>query len=110
MLQKNDLVIADKLIHACLLDAVKLSGAKLLRFKHNDYQHCEKILQENRHQYQNCLIISETIFSMDGDLANLEILTHLTEKYQAWLLSDDAHGLAIIKYQAKSNYIKMMCN
>lgn len=106
LLSKNDLVVADKLIHACLLDAIKLSGAKLLRFKHNDYQNCQEILQKNRHKYNNCLIISETIFSMDGDLANLEILSNLTEKYQAWLLTDDAHGLAIVKYQANSEYIK----
>jgi len=106
LLKKDDLVVADKLIHACLLDAVKLSGAKLLRFKHNDYKYCENILQQKRRKYQNCLIVSETIFSMDGDLANLEILKHLTKKYQSWLLTDDAHGLAIVKYQDNSDYIK----
>ena len=65
LMGKGDLIIADKLIHSCLLDGAKLSQAKLLRFKHNDIEHCQKILKENRKKFKNCLIISETIFSMD---------------------------------------------
>ena len=59
---KGDLIIADKLIHSCLLDGIKLSQAKLIRFKHNDFVDCQKILQQNRINYQRCIIITETKF------------------------------------------------
>ena len=106
LVKKGDLVVADKLIHACLLDGIKLSGADLQRFKHNDYEHCKKILKNQRHKYKNCLIISETIFSMDGDLADIEILGTLAKKYSSWLLTDDAHGFGIVKQDINNNYIK----
>lgn len=95
LISKDDLVIADKLIHSCLLDGVKLSQAKLIRFRHNDLEHCEKILQENRQKFKNCLIISETVFSMDGDLGKIPELLILAKKFNALLLSDDAHGFGL---------------
>ena len=106
LVKKGDLIVVDKLIHACLLDGIKLSGADLQRFKHNDYDHCERILKNQRHKYKNCLIISETIFSMDGDLADIEILGFLAKKYQSWLLTDDAHGFGIVKQDINDDYIK----
>jgi 8-amino-7-oxononanoate synthase len=93
MVGEGDLVIADKLIHSCLLEGVKLSGAKLLRFNHNDIDHCQKILQENHQKYQKILIISENIFSMDGDCGKIDELLKLAKKYSAILLTDDAHGI-----------------
>lgn len=95
LINKDDLVIADKLIHSCLLDGVKLSQAKLIRFKHNDIEDCQKILQENRHKFKNCLIISETIFSMDGDVGKIVELKNLANEFGCLLLSDDAHSLGI---------------
>jgi len=89
----DDLIVADKLIHSCLIDGAKLSGAKLIRFKHNDIDHCQKILAENRHNFQKCLIITETVFSMDGDVGKIKELLSLATNYNAILLSDDAHGL-----------------
>lgn len=89
---KGDVVIADKLVHACILDGIAISGAKLLRFKHNDIDDCKRLLQQ-RGDYRNCLVITETIFSMDGDCAPMAHLRSLCDEYDAWLMSDDAHGL-----------------
>ena len=90
---EGDLIVADKLIHACLIDGAQLSQAKFVRFNHNNIEHCEQILQEIRHQYKKCLIITETIFSMDGDVGKIPELLKFANKFDAILLSDDAHGL-----------------
>lgn len=93
LVSESDLIIADKLIHSCLLDGSKLSDAKFLRFSHNDTKHLEKLLQENRAKYQNCLIISEEIFSMDGDLAHIDELLQISKKFDCKILIDGAHSL-----------------
>ncbi len=90
---ESDLVVADKLIHSCLLDAIKVSAAKLIRFRHNNIKHCEEIISSNIKKYQKILIITEDIFSMDGDKAPLDQLTSLAQKYNAMLLLDSAHDL-----------------
>ena len=92
---KGDIIIADKLIHACMLDGAKNSGAVLKRFKHNDVQHLEALLKDERKQYKNCLILTEHVFSMDGDTAPLELMRKLADKHNAWLMSDDAHSIVI---------------
>ena len=94
---KDDLIIADRLVHACMLDGAKLSGAKLLRFAHNDAQDAGRLLLEHRGKYRHCLVMTETVFSMDGDVAPLAELSSLTKTHDAWLLSDDAHGLGLVK-------------
>ncbi len=91
---KNDLILADKLSHACIIDAARLSGATLLRFAHNNHEHCKMLLEANRAEYQNCLIVTETIFSMDGDIAPLKELSGLAKKYNSWLMTDSAHSLS----------------
>jgi 8-amino-7-oxononanoate synthase len=90
---EGDLIVADKLIHSSLIDGSKLSGARLMRFLHNDVAHAKKILEENRGKFKKCLIITETVFSMDGDLGKVDELLELAEKFDAILISDDAHGL-----------------
>jgi len=90
---EGDLIVADKLIHSSLIDGAKLSGAKFMRFLHNDVVHAKKILEENRSKFKKCLIITETVFSMDGDLGRVDELLELAEKFDAILISDDAHGL-----------------
>lgn len=92
---KGDLILADKFIHACMLDAAKLSGATLLRFAHNNAAHCRMLLEANRPEHQNCLILTETVFSMDGDRAPMFELRELARAHDAWLMSDDAHGLFV---------------
>ncbi len=90
---EGDLIVADKLIHSSLIDGSKLSGAKLMRFLHNDVLHARKILQENRGKFKKCLIVTETVFSMDGDVGEVDELLKLAVEFEAILVSDDAHGL-----------------
>jgi 8-amino-7-oxononanoate synthase len=100
---KDDLIVADKLVHACILDGIKLSGATLVRFRHNDVEHARTILKDKRKKYQQCFVITETVFSMDGDLAPVAELKKLAESQDATLITDDAHGLGIIKSSARAH-------
>ena len=102
LLGKDDIIIVDKLVHACIVDAAKLSGAKLRVFAHNDLNDLEKILtwaQESKsaigNQQSAVLIVTESIFSMDGDAAPLKELVALKEKYGAWLMVDEAHATGL---------------
>jgi len=88
---KGDLVLSDKLNHASIIDGVLLSGAKLIRYKHLDLAHLEKILRKET-GYRRRLIVTDSVFSMDGDLAPLPELIRLKEKYGAVLMIDEAHG------------------
>jgi 8-amino-7-oxononanoate synthase len=105
---KGDLVIADKNIHKSALDAIKLSGAKLLRYEHNNNESCAKVLKDVRQNYQNCLLVTETLFSMDGDYADVKGLYNLAEEYDALLLLDDAHGLGIFEDYPKGFSQRLM--
>lgn len=91
----GDVIVADKLIHACMIDAVRLSGADFIRFAHNNSEHLKLILEQHRGEYQRCLILTETIFSMDGDRAPLAQIMELAKEYDAWVMMDDAHGLGM---------------
>lgn len=104
---RNDLIIADKLIHSSLLDGAKLSMAKLLRFKHNDIHDATKILLQNRGNYEKCIIITETVFSMDGDLGKINDLLQLAINNNAYLVSDAAHDLFINPTINHPNHIQM---
>lgn len=107
LVDSKDLIIADKLIHACMVDGAQLSGASLHRFSHNNLERCEALLQKHRHQHRHCLMLTETVFSMDGDRAPMAELLQLAERYDAWLLADDAHGLGIVPPVVHENYIQI---
>jgi 8-amino-7-oxononanoate synthase len=92
---KNDLILADRLSHACTWDGTRLSGATVVRFTHNSLEHCEELLVQQRSNFERCLILTETVFSMDGDLGPIAELSTLARAHDAWLLTDDAHGLGI---------------
>ncbi len=94
---KGDVIFADKLVHACIIDAAQLSGARLIRFAHNDMLHLEALLKEHREDSPHALIVTDHVFSMDGDVAPLAEIAALAEKYDAWTMADDAHGLGIVK-------------
>lgn len=97
LLRPNHLIIHDKLDHASLLDATALSGAKMLRFKHGDMVHLEKMLAVNAKQYPNGMMVAtDGVFSMDGDIANIPEILTLCKKYNAILLIDDAHATGVI--------------
>ena len=95
---KNDIIIIDKLVHACIVDAAKLSGAKLRVFDHNDLNDLESILKwatKARSKETQILIATESIFSMDGDAAPLREIVALKERHDAWLLVDEAHATGL---------------
>ena len=92
---KDDLIISDKLNHASIIDGIKLSNSTYYRYKHLDYNQLEKILISNRHKYKKTVIISESVFSMDGDIASLSKLVELKEKYNALLYIDEAHAVGV---------------
>jgi 8-amino-7-oxononanoate synthase len=96
LMNKGDVIFADKLVHACIIDAAQLSGARLIRFAHNDMAHLEKLLKEHREDSTNALIVTDHVFSMDGDVAPLTDIAALGEKYDAWTMADDAHGLGVV--------------
>lgn len=101
----NDLVLVDELSHSCILSGAELSGAKFIAFRHNDLAHAEELLQEHRTKHRNALIATDGVFSMDGDLAPLHGLAALCSKYDAWLLSDDAHGIGVVGGGRGSTFI-----
>ena len=92
---EGDVVVIDKLVHASLIDGVRLSGAKLRVFKHNDLEDLERILQWAARREGHTLVITESVFSMDGDLAPILNLVELKEKYGTWLMVDEAHATGI---------------
>jgi 8-amino-7-oxononanoate synthase len=97
LLGKDDIIIIDKLVHTCIVDAAKLSGAKLRVFGHNDLNDLEKILKwaDKQNSKSRKLIVSESVFSMDGDSAPLREIVALKEKHGAWLMVDEAHATGI---------------
>lgn len=92
---EGDTVVIDKLVHASLIDGVRLSGARLRVFKHNNLEDLERILQWATRREGHILVITESVFSMDGDLAPILNLVELKEKYGAWLMVDEAHATGL---------------
>src|SRR5262245_40348952 len=92
----HDLVLLDELSHACIWTGARLSRATMLPFRHNDVAHAEALLREHRGRHPRVLIATEGVFSMDGDLAPLPELSTLARQCDAWLLTDDAHGLGVV--------------
>lgn len=92
----QDLILSDELNHASIIDGVKLSKADKAVFKHSDMVDLERILQEKRSLYEQVLIITDGVFSMDGDLAKLPEIVKLAKKYNALTYVDDAHGSGVL--------------
>ena len=91
----GDVVVLDKLVHASLVDAAKLSGAKLRVSKHNDLADLARILEWAAEQGGRTLVVAESVYSMDGDLAPLLNLVELKEQHGAWLMLDEAHATGL---------------
>jgi 8-amino-7-oxononanoate synthase len=92
---RSDTVILDKLAHASLIDAARLSGATVRTFRHNDVERLEALLGKMKGQRGRILIVTESIFSMDGDVAPLREIVELKERHGAWLLVDEAHATGL---------------
>jgi glycine C-acetyltransferase len=96
VLGKDDLIISDELNHASIIDGARLSKATIKVFKHKDTADCERILQDNAAFPGKKLIISDGVFSMDGDIAPLPALCDLAEKYGCIMMVDDAHSSGVL--------------
>lgn len=93
---RHTLIVADKLVHASIIDGIRLSECKWVRYRHNDYQHLSDILQKQAADYQRIIIVTESVFSMDGDIADLAALTALKQQYDNVLLYvDEAHSVGV---------------
>jgi len=95
LFSRGDVIFSDRLNHASIIDGMVLSGARFFRFKHNDLKHLENLLKIHRKKYKNSLIITETIFSMDGDRPDLKAIVALKKKYNSNLMVDEAHATGI---------------
>jgi 8-amino-7-oxononanoate synthase len=96
LIGRDGLVLVDELAHACLWAGAQLSRGKVVAFRHNDVAHADALLAEHRAQHDRALILTDGVFSMDGDLAPIEELATLATRHDAWLMSDDAHGLGVL--------------
>jgi len=92
----QDIILMDELVHACLWTGARLSRATVLTYRHCDVGHAEALLAEHRGRHRRALLITDGVFSMDGDIAPLHELSALARRYDAWLMSDDAHGLGVL--------------
>lgn len=92
--QKEDVIITDKLDHASILDGIRMSYGKMVRYNHSDMNHLEKVLQ--MHKNDPKVIITDGIFSMDGDIAKLPEIVQLAKKYGTRIVVDDAHSLGVL--------------
>lgn len=93
--QKGDVIFSDKLNHASIIDGMKLSDSKFFRFPHNDMEALEKLLIRERNNFKNAFIITESVFSMDGDIADLKTIVELKKKYNCNLIIDEAHAFGV---------------
>ena len=93
--QRNDVILYDELCHASIRDGIQMSHAKAYKFQHNDLEDLEKLIQRCQAELVEVYIVTESVFSMDGDCPHLEPLTTLSEKYNAYLIVDEAHSLGV---------------
>ncbi len=91
----GDVIFSDKLNHASIIDGMQLAGGKFFRYKHNDMDNLETLLKRERGSFKNAFIVSESVFSMDGDIADLVKLVELKNKYNCMLIVDEAHAFGV---------------
>ncbi len=94
LINTNTVILQDKLNHASLIDAALLSKGKLVRYRHNDIEHLKKLLE--KHKQHDLMVMTDGVFSMDGDFARLKEIADLCCSYNAFLIVDDAHGIGVL--------------
>ncbi len=105
LIGRDGLVLLDELSHACIYAGAQLSRGRVLTFRHNDVAHVRELLAAHRAGHDHALIVTDGVFSMDGDLAPLAALLALANEHDAWLMSDDAHGLGVVGGGRGSSYV-----
>ena len=105
LIGRDGLVLLDELSHACIYAGAQLSRGTVVTFRHNDVAHARELLSAHRGAHDHAIIITDGVFSMDGDLAPLGELLALAEDYDAWLMSDDAHGLGVVGGGRGSSFV-----
>ncbi len=105
LIGRDGLVLADELSHACLFAGAQLSRGKVMTFRHNDLAHARELLERHRAEHDRALMVTDGVFSMDGDLAPLAELLALANEHDAWLMSDDAHGLGVVGGGRGSSFV-----
>ena len=110
VLGKEDLIFSDELNHASIIDGARLSKAAIKVFKHKDVHDCERILQEHTNFPGNKLIITDGVFSMDGDIAPLPQLCDLAEKYGCIMMVDDAHASGVLGRSGRGSVDHFQCH
>jgi 8-amino-7-oxononanoate synthase len=93
--QRNDIILYDELCHASIRDGIQMSHAKAYKFQHNDFVDLEKLIQRCHTEHVEVYIVTESVFSMDGDSPDLERIVALSEQYQCYLVVDEAHALGV---------------
>lgn len=93
---RDCLVIVDELAHNCINAGAQMAQGQVLRFSHNDLGHLERLLTEHRAAFAHVLVVTDGVFSMDGDLAPLAAMGELCAAHDAWLMADDAHGIGVL--------------
>jgi len=94
---REDLILMDELSHACLFAGATLARSRVIRYGHKDTGEVADLLTEHRSSHRHCLILTDGVFSMDGDRAPVPELFELCERHDSWLMTDDAHGLGVIE-------------
>ncbi len=95
LVNTRDIVFGDELNHACINDGIRLSKARRFNYMHNDMQDLERLLLSHRHKYDKAMIITDTVFSMDGDIAHLREISNLAQKYNCFTYVDEAHATGV---------------
>ena len=101
VLGKEDVIISDELNHASIIDGCRLSRAKIAVFKHKDVADLRRVLEETKGNYRRTLVITDGVFSMDGDVAPLADIVEVSEQYQAIIMVDDAHASGVMGNQGR---------
>jgi glycine C-acetyltransferase len=96
LVSKEDVIFSDRLNHASIIDGCRLSGAKIIAYEHNDVHSLEEQIKANLSQFRRALIVTDGVFSMDGDIAPLPAIYEVAKKYDILLMVDDAHGEGVL--------------
>ena len=102
---RQDLILMDEFCHACLFAGATLARCRTIRYRHKDTDHLSELLDEHRSAHRHCLVLTDGVFSMDGDRAPVDELLAICESHDAWLMTDDAHGLGVIENGRGSGFV-----